>query len=113
MQAKFKGFSRSSKIPPCCFEGQAYKKILIYTIISALEILDWVNGEISTENYHDINVPLFDAAYAASNKGTSILYLLWSPLTSLTKHSKIQGFLEAVDRFSNTFQGRFSIFKDF
>ena len=37
-------------------------------------MLDWDNGDIcSTENKYKIAVPLFGAAYAAPNIGTTIL----------------------------------------
>ena len=35
-------------------------------------MLDKDNGEISTENEYEIVVPLFGAAFAAQNKGTTI-----------------------------------------
>ena len=37
-------------------------------------MLDRDNGEISTRELVKIVVPLFGAAYAAPNKGTTILY---------------------------------------
>ena len=47
-------------------------------------------------------VPLFDAAYAAPNKGTTILYWLLNPPVN----GKIQGLFKAFDCFSSTFQGK-------
>ena len=55
-------------------------------------------------------VPLFGAAYAAPNKGTTILY--WfrslSMVLSPTENSRNQGLLEAFGWFSCTFQGIFN-----
>ena len=54
-------------------------------------------------------VPLFGAAYAAPNKGTSILYLFRSPKTMLNPpiNGKIQGLLKAFECFFSAFQGKF------
>ena len=41
-------------------------------------MLDWDNGEISTRKLDKIVVPLFGAAFAAPNKGTTILYWIRS-----------------------------------
>ena len=62
------------------------------------------------ENEYEIVVPLFGAAFAAPNKGTTILYWLRSLSTVLssTKNSRIQGFFKAFEWFSSTFQGRFN-----
>ena len=55
-------------------------------------------------------VPLFDAAYAAPNKGTTILYRFRSPKTVLNHpiNGKIQGLFKAIECFSSTFQGKFN-----
>ena len=55
-------------------------------------------------------VPLFGAAYAAPNKGTTLLYKLRSPKTVLNHpiKSKIQGLFKAFECFSSTFQGKFN-----
>ena len=54
-------------------------------------------------------MPLFGAAFAAPNKGTTILYLFRSPKTllNLTVNGKIQGLFKAFECFSSTFQGKF------
>ena len=51
-------------------------------------------------------VPLFGAAYAAPNKGTTILYSFRPPKTALDPlaNGKIQGLLKAFECFSSTFQ---------
>ena len=74
-------------------------------------MLDWDIEEISTRvSVKKIVVPLFGAAYAAPNKGTTILYWFWtlSTVLSLTENSRIQGFFKAFEWFSSTFQGRFN-----
>ena len=55
-------------------------------------------------------MPLFGAAYAATNKGTTILYWYRSPTTVLNTpvNGKIQGLFKAFECFSSTFQGRFN-----
>ena len=63
-------------------------------------------------------VPLFGAAYAAPNKGTTMLYWFRSPKTLLNTpvNSKIQGLFKAFECFSSTFQGKFNfqgLFKTF
>ena len=57
---------------------------------------------------YKIVVPLFGAAYAAPNKGTTILYWFRSPKTLLNPSvdGKIQGLLKAFECFSRTFQDR-------
>ena len=54
-------------------------------------------------------VPLFGAAYAAPNKGTTILYWFRPPKTVLNPlgNGKIQGLFNAFVCFSSTFQGKF------
>ena len=54
-------------------------------------------------------VPLFGAAYAAPNKGTTILYCFRPPKTVLNPlaNGKIQGLLKASECFSSTLQGKF------
>ena len=55
-------------------------------------------------------VPLFGAAYATPNKGTTILYRLRSPKTVLNPpvNGKIQGLFQAFEHFSSKFQGKFN-----
>ena len=55
-------------------------------------------------------MPLFGAAYAAPNKGITILYGFSSPKTVLNHHvnGKIQGLFKAFECFSSTFQGKFN-----
>ena len=50
-------------------------------------------------------VPLFGAAYAAPNKGTTILYRFRSPKTVLNPpvNGKIQGLFNAFECFSSKF----------
>ena len=70
--------------------------------------------KLDLEDEYKIIVPIFGAAYAAPNKGTTILYWFRSLSTVLspTQNSRIQGLFKAFEWFSSTFQGRF-IFKDF
>ena len=72
-------------------------------------MLDWDNTLV-LENYYNIVVPIFGAAYAAPNKGTTILYWFRSLSTVLspTENSRIQGHFKAFEWFSSTFQGRFN-----
>ena len=53
-------------------------------------------------------VPVFGAAYAAPNKGTTILYWFRSPKTVLNPpvNGKIQNLFKAFECFSSTFQGK-------
>ena len=53
---------------------------------------------------------LFVAAYAAPNKGITVLYWFRSLSTVLspTENSRIQGLFKASEWFSSTFQGRFN-----
>ena len=62
------------------------------------------------ENEYGIVVPLFGAAFAAPNKGTTILYWFRSLSTVLssTENRRIQGLFKAFEWFSSTFQGRFN-----
>ena len=55
-------------------------------------------------------MPLFGAAYAAPNKGTTILYYFRSPKSVLNPpvNGKIQGLFKAFEYFSSTFQGKFN-----
>ena len=57
---------------------------------------------------------LFGAAYAAPNKGTTILYWFRSPKTLLNPpvNGKIQGPFMVFECFSSTFQGKLN-FKGF
>ena len=54
-------------------------------------------------------VPLFGAAYAAPNKGITILYWFRPPKSVLNPlaNGKIQGLYKAFEDFSSTFQGKF------
>ena len=67
------------------------------------------------ENEYEIVVPLFGVAFAAPNKGTTILYRFrsLSLVLSSTENRRIQGLFKAFERFSNTFQGRFNFQGDF
>ena len=62
------------------------------------------------ENEYEIVVPLFGAAFAAPNKGTTILYWFRSLSTVLcsTENRQIQGLFKAFEWFSSTFQNRFN-----
>ena len=74
-------------------------------------MLDWDNGEkLVLENEYEIVVPLFAAAFAAANKGTTILYWFKSLFTVLssTGNRRIQGLFKAFAWFSSTFQGMFN-----
>ena len=74
-------------------------------------MLDWDNGEISTRKEYEIVVPLFGAAFAAPNKGsTTILYWFRSLSTVLssTENRRIQGLFKTLEWFSSIFQGRFN-----
>ena len=63
------------------------------------------------ENEYEIVVPLFGAAFAAPNKGTTIVHVYWfrslSTVLSSTENRRIQGLFKAFEWFSSTFQGRF------
>ena len=67
------------------------------------------------ENEYKIVVPLFGAAFAAPNKGITILY--WfrslSAVLSSTENRSIQGLFKAFEWFSSTFQGRFNFHRLF
>ena len=71
-------------------------------------MLDCDNGDISTKNYYKIVAPIFGTAFAAPNKGTTVLYWFFSLWTVLspTENSRIQGLFNAFEWFSSTFQGR-------
>ena len=58
-----------------------------------------------------IVVPLFGAAYAAPNKGTTILYCFRTPKTVLNPpvNGKIQGLFKTYECFSSTVQGRLNL----
>ena len=66
------------------------------------------------EDYYNFVVPLFGAAKAAPNKGTTILYCVRFQKSVLNPpvKGKIPGFFKAFEGFSSTFQGKFN-FKDF
>ena len=66
--------------------------------------------KLVVENEYQIVVPLFGAAFAAPNEGTTILYLFRSLSTVLssTENKRVQGLFNAFERFSSTFQGRFN-----
>ena len=55
-------------------------------------------------------MPIFGAAYAAPNKGTTILswFRSLSTVISPTENSRIQVIFKAFEWFSSTFQGRFN-----
>ena len=55
-------------------------------------------------------VPLFGAAYAAPNIGTTILYRFRSPKTVLNHpvKGKIQRLFKAFEYISSTLQGKFN-----
>ena len=67
-------------------------------------------GKLVLENEHEIVVPLFGAAFAAPNKGTTILYWFRSLSTVLspTENRRIQGLFKAFEWFSSTCQGKFN-----
>ena len=78
---------------------------------------DWDNWDssirklaISIKLLYKIVVPIFGAAYAAPNKGTTILYWFQSLSTvpSPTENSRIQGLFKAFEWFSSTFEGKFN-----
>ena len=73
-------------------------------------MLDWANGDISIWKLEKIVVLLFGAAFAATNKGTTILHWFSSLSTVLspTENSRIQGLFKAFGWFSSTLQGRFN-----
>ena len=54
-------------------------------------------------------MPLFGAAYAAPNKGNTILYWFRSPKAVLNPlvNGEIQGLFKAFEYFSGTFHGKF------
>ena len=62
------------------------------------------------ENEYEIVVPLFGAAFAAPNKGTTILYWFRSQSTVLSpaENGRIQWLFKAIKWFSSTFKGRFN-----
>ena len=62
------------------------------------------------ENWYKIVAPLFGEAYAAPNKGTTILYRLRSPKTLLNPpiNGKIHVHFKAFECFSSTFKGKFN-----
>ena len=63
-------------------------------------MLDCENGEISTRNKYKIVVPLFGAAIAAPNKGTTMVYWFRSlSINSVKSYRK---------KNSRTFQGIFN-----
>ena len=66
------------------------------------------------ENEYEIVVPLFGAAFAAPNKGTTILYWFRSLSTvfSSTENKKIKDFSRLFSGFSVLFKADL-IFKDF
>ena len=62
------------------------------------------------ENYYKIVVPLFGAAFAAPNKGTTVLFW-FRPLSTVfipTENKRIQGLFKAFAWFSSTIQGIFN-----
>ena len=72
---KFKDFSRTSKRLSYCFQGlKTYEKTGFHVKILLLKCLCPLLKILVLENQCKIMVPLFGAAYAAPNKGTTILY---------------------------------------
>ena len=55
-------------------------------------------------------MPIFGAAYAAPNIGTTIFILIQVFINSAKsiENSRIQGLFKAFEQFSSTFQGRFN-----
>ena len=78
------------------FQGlHAYENYIFTHQNSTSEMLDRNSGENSIrKKWNKIAVPLFGAAYAAPNKGTTFLYQFRSPLTVLnpTENSKFKDF---------------------
>ena len=62
------------------------------------------------ENKYEIVVPLFGAANAAPNTGTTVLFWFRSLSTELipTENIRIQGLFKAFAWFPSTFQGKFN-----
>ena len=77
-------------------------------------MLESITKDISLENLYKIVVPLFGAAYAAPNKGTTILYWFRSPKTRLNPpvNGKIQALFKALSVFQVLFKANL-IFKEF
>ena len=73
-------------------------------------MLQCITNILVLENKYKIVVPLFGAAYAAPNQGTTILLRFRSPQTVLNPpvNGKIQGLFKAFGCFSSTFQGKFN-----
>ena len=71
-------------------------------------------GKLVLENEYEIVVPLFGAAFAAPNKGTTILYKFGSlsAVLSSTENRRIQGLFKALSIFPVLFKADL-IFKDF
>ena len=67
------------------------------------------------ENEYEIVVHLFGAAFAAPNKGTTIVYRFRSLSTVLssTENSRIQGLFKALSDFPVLFQGIFNFSRIF
>ena len=75
VHVKFKDFSRTSKRLSCCFKDwKLMKKTDLHVRILLLKCQSPLLKILVLENQCKIMVPLFGAAYAAPNKGTTILY---------------------------------------
>ena len=68
--------------------------------------------KVVLENHYEIVVPLFGAAFAAPNKGTTILYLSKSTVLSSTEIEEFKDFSRPLNDFPVLFKADL-IFKDF
>ena len=85
------------------FQGLKFRKNTDQSVkYSSSKMLEWDNGENSTNNEYEIVVPLCGAAFAAPNKGTTILYWFRSLSTVLspTENRRIQGLFMIFQYFS-------------
>ena len=69
---KFEDFLRTSKRLSCCFQGLKLKKNTDLHVKIYLEMLESITKDISLRKLVYNCSALFDAAYAAPNKGTTI-----------------------------------------
>ena len=58
-------------------------------------MLDCITKDRVLENWYKIVVPIFGAAYAAPNKGTTILNWFRSPVLNPLVNGEIQGLFKA------------------
>ena len=79
--SKIQGLTKAS---PTVFKDLEFMKNTDLSV----KIQDWDNGDIGTENLYKIFVPIFGAAYAAPNKGTTILYWFRSLIKSAKPYRK-------------------------